>query len=76
MPYFAKYFGDIKEYPTNIEPHLKNTKDLATERSWLMQESPGLNPKWFEESTSFLEKILNEVFSHKQVEGKLDDSFW
>ena len=26
------------------------------ERNWLMKESPGLNPEWFEESTSFLEK--------------------
>ena len=29
MPYFAKRFGDIREYPTNFDPHIKSTKDLA-----------------------------------------------
>ena len=25
MPYFVKSFGDIKEYPTNFESHVKST---------------------------------------------------
>ena len=59
-----------RNIPRTSSPILKALKiSWLIERSWLMQEFPGLNPKWFGKSRLFLEKkikhgVIKQAFKY------------
>ena len=59
MPNVVKRFWYIKEYTSYFPPIIKGLVDLISDKSWLMLESPDLNPDWFWNIKSFLMKKEN-----------------
>ena len=62
MPNVVKRFWYVKECTSYFPPIIKGLVDLISDKSWLMLESPDLNPDWFWNIKSFLMKKENMLF--------------
>ena len=71
MPNFVKRFDISRKTPLTSNP---SSNDLyiswVIAKSWFMQETPGLNPDWLDEMSSFSIKNSNISKNFPQISSR------